>query len=162
MSIGSAWLSCARALLAAADIGVGDIMCRRAISTAYYGLFHTLTSAGAGAIATGDPELAARAAREFSHATMKKVCEIYTRADGQPPKADGTLIEVARAFVILQAARLSADYHLTKMFPLEEALRSVERAETACAGFEAVRHAPATRAFLAALLLGERLLKPRG
>lgn len=161
MSIGPAWLHCAKVLLreAQADPHSGDVLFRRAISTAYYALFHTLTAAGAEAFASGGPALSHKAARAFSHAGMRKVCDAYIRSPHPFPDllpADPHLVGIAQAFTVLQEGRHSADYDLATLFDSREATRLVSSAEAAYAAFDAIRTASATKTFLTALLLADR------
>lgn len=160
----------ARALIADIDAQPtsvsDDIAVRRAVSSAYYGLFHCLTTAGAAPFAAGGDALRFQAARAFNHAAMRKVCDAYVRSPERPfppnleqlnpSKPDPRLIEVARAFARLQEGRYSADYDLSAVIQTAYAARLVSLAETALADFDAIQPLPETTIFLAALLLADR------
>jgi len=45
------------------------------VSSAYYGLFHRLTTAGSMLFAIGGEPLRFQAARAFSHTAMRKICD---------------------------------------------------------------------------------------
>jgi hypothetical protein len=137
---------------------------RRAISTAYYALFHLLTSAGAAALAPAQPmALRARVRRAFAHEEMKRVCAQFQHGEASLNAATRRLIAgpleaglatIAEAFVVLQDARHSADYDAAESFSRAEALDLVRAAETAFAAWKTVRGTPSANVFLAALLLG--------
>src|SRR5688500_10448755 len=92
---------------------------RRAVSSAYYALFHLLTSESA-ALYAAEFALAARIGRTHNHGDMRKVSAQFggnklPRAI-QPSGAYTTppdLKVVADAFVRLQQLRHEADYDLT-------------------------------------------------
>ncbi len=134
---------------------------RRAISTAYYALFHLLTSEAAGSWLTGAGRDALRASlrRAFDHSTMRRACqEIVKPNEGKlhsalcgvpcPPR----LKDVAAAFVELQQARHEADYDVTHRYTRREALEMVMLAEGAFDDWRAARNSIPAEAFLAALI----------
>jgi hypothetical protein len=101
---------------------------RRSISTAYYALFHLLTS-DATAILGRDMTVAARQgmARSFDHSEMKRACNFFSSAtapnrEKAPRQLAPTLAApvstdlqtVALAFIRLQEARHDADYDLNR------------------------------------------------
>jgi hypothetical protein len=83
---------------------------RRAVSTAYYALFHLLIDEAVAhwTIVRHYGKLA----RTFEHGLMKKVCDDHVKSfyvAGQP--ASGIqLKDVAQTFIELQQKRLTADY----------------------------------------------------
>ncbi len=143
-----------------------EVIARRALSSAYYGLFHRLTTAGAAPFVLGGDALRFQAARAFNHAAMRKVCDAYVRSPERPfppsleqlnpSKPDPRLIGVARAFARLQEGRYAADYDLSAAIQTADAARLVGLAETALADFDAIQSLPETTTFLAALLLADR------
>ena len=143
-----------------------DVIARRALSSAYYGLFHRLTTAGATPFAPGGDALRFQAARAFSHAAMRKVCDAYVRSPERPfppsleqlnpSKPDPRLTRVASTFALLQEGRYSADYDLSAAIQTAYAARLVSLAETALADFDAIQSLSETTTFLAALLLADR------
>ena len=139
---------------------------RRAVSSAYYGLFHRLTTAGSMLFATGGEPLRFQAARAFNHGAMRKVCDAYVRSPARPfspgleqlnPSApDQRLIGVADAFAQLQEGRHAADYDLSLMIQAVYAVGLIRMAEAALADFDAIQSLPETTVFLTALLLADR------
>ena len=106
---------------------------RRAISAAYYALFHHLNSKAVELIAPNvPPETNNRIQRWFEHAEMKKVCGrfLQTKLD-QPllgligPTASPELQHVANNFIKLQDARHKADYDLSFVVTSSEAKQIV-------------------------------------
>jgi len=144
----------------------GDIELRRALSSAYYGLFHKLTTAGSMPFAIGGESLRFQAARAFSHTAMRKVCDAYVRSPARPfppglehlnPSApDQRLASIANAFARLQEGRHAADYDLSTVIETPYAAELVRIAETALADFDAIQALPETTVFLTALLLSDR------
>lgn len=141
---------------------------RRAISAAYYALFHLLTSEAASLVtpnALRGLDLVVR--RTFAHGTMKEVCKAVSgatlpaalRAHMTTPRHPD-LRDVANAFIQLQAARHTADYDLATPHTRSEALRLIAVAQDAFARWNAIRGTNDARAFLLALAL-PGLLKPR-
>jgi hypothetical protein len=142
-----------------------EIELRRAISSAYYGLFHRLTNAGSMLLAAGGEPLRFQTARAFTHVTMRKVCDAYTRSPACPfpglshlyPGApDPRLINVANAFARLQEGRHAADYDLSLVVKTSYAAELVLIAEAALAEFDTIESFPETTVFLTALLLADR------
>lgn len=138
----------------------------RAISSAYYGLFHLLTTEGTKPFAAGGSRLSFQATRAFNHAGMRKVCDAYARFPSDPfqgilkdlnslPPAP-QLIGIARAFVFLQEGRHTADYDSSVMIEFENAAEHVRLCRSAFQDFEAVKTLPQTTVFLTALLLADR------
>ena len=128
---------------------------RRAVSTAYYALFHLLVEDGALAMFGGydATELRNVVRRAYDHATMKQAAKGF--ASGQlaniwqpvlsAPSPDLEL--VANAFVELQEARLLADYDPRYRLTRDEARDLVDRAENAIQTWQTVRKGPQGRAF---------------
>lgn len=138
---------------------------RRAISTAYYAVFHLLASAGAGALAPARPAaLRARVRRAFVHEEMKQIClqfrhgNVASLSTATRPLITGALEQelatVATAFLTLQQVRHAADYDAVQTFARADVLQTVNEAETAFAAWKAVKGRPNANVFLAALLLG--------
>lgn len=134
---------------------------RRAVSAAYYALFHLLTSEAADRLITGPGREFLRAVlrRAFDHATMKETCrEIVKPNAGKLAKGmDGIAVpvalkDVAEAFVELQQARHEADYDSFRTFTRAEALDLVDLAEQAFTNWRAIRRTIPADVFLAALL----------
>jgi hypothetical protein len=156
-----------------------QVSLRRAVSAAYYALFHLLVRDASRSL-TSDKRLRLLLPRVFAHEEMKTACSMFA-ASGKKPAIITTvyptlvispeLSSVAKAFVALQKARHDADYathrHWTRLMTLSE----VERAEQAFSDWEKVRPssnragsavpAPAvveaTRLFLAWLVFQRKL-----
>jgi hypothetical protein len=136
---------------------------RRAVSGAYYALFHLLTTEAAGLYAR-ELGLAARITRTYNHPEMKRVSTLF--ANSKLPRSlqplTGTyttpalLQGVAQAFVDLQQARHEADYNLTLRLNREETLTLVRRARQAVADWEQVKRTDDARLYLACFLLWKR------
>ena len=141
---------------------------RLAVSSAYYSLFHLLTSEATGLIVRDDLELAARINRTFGHAEMHKVSREFI--NGQFPKmlqpTSGVFVipdalqRVATSFNVLQQARHTADYDLSRAFGREEAVKFVEEAETAFETWTRVRQTDEARLYLTCFLMWENWNKP--
>jgi hypothetical protein len=83
---------------------------RRAVSTAYYALFHLLIDEAVGN--WGVARQRSVLARTFDHGKMKSICEDHVKSfysSGQP-SSGVQLKNVAQTFVQLQEKRHTADY----------------------------------------------------
>ncbi len=130
---------------------------RRAVSTAYYGLFHFLIEestallCGAG---RGDTAFRQLAARAFVHGKMRSACAEFLKPNARQVHA---LLQpfwtslaianspqaqlIAQAFIDLQDDRHAANYDLSVSFSRPIALSAVTRAEAAVTAW---RHLKAT------------------
>jgi hypothetical protein len=133
---------------------------RRAVSTAYYALFHLLVHEATIRV-VAIPALRPRVARSFDRNVIKSVCQEYanliSNADGQYVTTAGQLVpeqlrDIASAFVPLQDARHQADYNTGATITHAQADLEVMRAEAAFLDWEATRGDPAADTFLAELL----------
>lgn len=137
---------------------------RRAVSSAYYAIFHLLAEEGARRLAPAQPLLLRRQIqRAFAHREMQEVCRQF--AAGSVSKATARLLktpleselrQVAKAFVELQNARHEADYNLTASFDRVDVLQKIRLATEAFAAWRRVRNRPNAAVFLSALLLQAR------
>ena len=116
------------------------IWLRRAVSAAYYALFHTVV------LETADhllPNCAAadrlHVARSFGHGPVKEVCRFVTGRSSAPPQA-ATLVaglrstpigDVAHALVDLQERRHAADYDHLAAFSKASVLNAIQDAADA-------------------------------
>lgn len=143
-----------------------EIELRRALSSAYYGLFHCLTTAGSMPFTAGGEAIRFQAARAFNHSAMRKVCDAYVRSPLRPfapplehlsPHApDRRLIRVAAAFGQLQDGRHAADYDLSASIDFDYVAQLVRVARLAHAQWYDIKSLPETTVFLTALLLADR------
>ncbi len=136
---------------------------RRAISTAYYGLFHSLTEAGATLIAGAAGPLHTQASRSYNHALLRTVSERIWRERLDPPwdrvfpaPLSEEIKLVAFTIIELQAARSVADYDLGETIEIEFTLERVRSARRAAIAFAAIAGTDEARAFLLAILLSDR------
>lgn len=173
MSLSSDLLSQARTLINQEPKRPKQASLRRAISAAYYSLFHLLAEAAASAMLGGvdAADLRAIMRRAFQHTSMKKAAQgIGARNPAEPwksllPTPSSQLQLVARTFVDLQQARHEADYDPARRFARTEAVDLVERVENATAAWKAIRKANArsksysleARIFLTALLVHDQV-----
>jgi hypothetical protein len=135
---------------------------RRAVSSAYYALFHLLTGDAAGLYAD-EFEVAARICRTHNHGDMKKVSAQF--AGNKLPKAlqprgsyttPPELKVVADAFVRLQQFRHEADYDLTRTFSRNETHDILRQAQGAFEAWDRVKKTDDARLYLACFLLWDR------
>lgn len=145
---------------------------RRAVSAAYYALFHLLVADGAKRLAPAKPDgLDLLIQRAFNHGEMRTVCKsiadghratIRNSQRGQPPPAtrnlialplDPSLFAVIEAFIDLQEARHEADYNLDKQWSRFDVLNRVRTARKAFADWAMIRNSPNATVFVVALLL---------
>jgi hypothetical protein len=137
---------------------------RRAVSTAYYALFHLLTQAGAACVSRRNRELVTRC---FGHSDMKAISQRFSGTTPPTPlqpfvaSVPADLNFVAKAFVALQEARHIADYDIRPVmnFSRQAAVELVNRAREAFDAWERVRNDPTAEVYLLAMLfpkLGQR------
>ena len=137
---------------------------RRAISAAYYSLFHLLTAEAVAQIAPRRPAgLRQQIRRVFAHGEMKVVCKSFAQGVAQNlPEATRHLVSgpieaelqlVAALFVQLQETRHLADYDHSASFIRAEVLQIVAEVEQAFVAWQSVRSRPNVTVFLAALIL---------
>lgn len=133
----------------------------RAVSAAYYALFHLLTSEAARRLGPNTPAgLHAQIKRAFNHGSMKEACQEFARTKipkSLDPFIAGAmpqdLVDVAKAFVSLQQARHDADYNLAKQYSRQGVLADIEKAANAFQSWKKVRSTAEANVFLTALLL---------
>jgi hypothetical protein len=141
---------------------------RRAISAAYYALFHLLTFE-ASRLFVKDQRLLERINRVYGHGEMNDISKAFGRGD--LPKAFDSikgsfpipqeLKDVANAFVNLQQARHDADYDLSAGFRRSEALAFVAAAERAFEAWATIRKNDLARLYLGCFLLWKQWDKTR-
>jgi uncharacterized protein (UPF0332 family) len=133
---------------------------RRAVSTAYYALFHLLISE-----ATLNWKQARQRsifARLFEHGKMKSASE-KQRADlntffktnpspGQEVITARRLHEVAGAFVLAQQQRHTADYDNAIVWTRSDVLSQIDSITEAFQNWHAIRNEPQAQTYLLALL----------
>ncbi len=135
---------------------------RRAISTAYYALFHLLVHESAKRLISGAAHARLRAltSRAFEHGTMRQASRAFA-SGGLPPHLQPLLPhgispeirKIAEAFISLQEARHGADYDVTLRTTRNEARELIVLVEKAFQWWQTVRDESAARVYLTALLL---------
>lgn len=165
MPLADELLGHSRALLSGSP---AEIDLRRAVSAAYYALFHLHSSAVAEQVSPDLPVgLRGRTQRALDHGSMVKVARQFSQPGPVPeaiPKDVGfsgpvsqTLANVAAAFADLQSARYSADYDVLdadgKIGP-QWAVDCVAKAEDAFRDWRTEGTSEGARVFLAALIIG--------
>ena len=126
---------------------------RRAVSTAYYAMFHSLAASAADLfIGTVRSPAWHRIYRALEHGRARSGCQ-----QGQVMREFPEEIrDFARAFVVLQKARQQADYALdADAYQKSDVLGHIASAELAINGFEQADTA-ASRAFAAHVLFRQR------
>lgn len=133
---------------------------RRAISTAYYALFHLL---GAEAAAQASPVrprgLRDRIQRALAHETMKQAASAF-RATNLPDHVASfvsqplppQIVDIAKNFVLLQEARHKPDYDPAEQFDRTSVQGLVNNAERAFLLWEQIRNTDDARVFVASLM----------
>ena len=135
---------------------------RRAVSAAYYAVFHTLTEAGAARLHT-DATTRHLLSRTFDHRTMKDAARQFANKSGKLwlfavatfGSVPQELVRVAELFIKLQEARHQADYDRRTASNFSRAVCQlrVTDARNLIRAWEAVRGTPQAQFFLLALLL---------
>ena len=127
---------------------------RRAVSTAYYAVFHLLISETVTRYIVG-ADFQARVGRSFVHGKMKDLCKSYvnklTNKVGQAVPLQ--VRQIASDFVALQTARHRADYNLGDTVTHVQADTEVMRAEVLFLDWAAVQADPAALTFSARPIL---------
>jgi uncharacterized protein (UPF0332 family) len=120
---------------------------RRAISTAYYALFHLLI---ADAVAYWKLERQRSSfARVFEHKKMKGACKNCNAPNGD-------LRAVAESFVELQQSRHLADYDNSRVWTKVEVMAHINRAGAAFQKWKHVKDRTDAQDFLLSLFVPER------
>lgn len=132
---------------------------RRAVSTAYYALFHLLISE---ATLNWSRESSRNAlGRMFDHGMMKRVSDRVTDPKkmpytGEDPGIVSSLRFVAQIFVELQDLRHVADYDNGRFWAPLDAVVPVASAKTAFSAWNEIRHADIAQEYLVSLLIRPR------
>jgi hypothetical protein len=152
---------------------------KRALSTAYYALFHLLIHDAVGFLVGQKAPYRSFLTRAFSHTNMLSAAKEFhlshveatsgravqsgRRSSVTPSSAPSTALAippdlnaVADTFVLLQETRHQADYDVSRRFTRKEAEALVGQAEAAFVSWKAVRKSPSARFFLLAMLVGGR------
>lgn len=133
---------------------------RRAISTAYYALFHLLVQE---AVQSWHGSATARFGleRKFDHKLMKDVSNSVLRHSwrgwSSPSLPVPTQLElVAKTFVDLQESRLQADYDNARIWKSADVHAKVADVQIAFENWAEIQTHPAANEYLLSLLIGNR------
>ena len=130
---------------------------RRAVSAAYYSLFHLLVDEAVNRMISAPRDsLRDCLRRAFAHTNMRTVAQQFARGDVSPklsPGLDGQLLQpelvnVAATFVDVQQARHEADYDTARRFTRMEVLDLIDRVEQATNDWHDVRRTGPADTFL--------------
>lgn len=141
---------------------------RRALSTAYYALFHLLISE---AIADcSDPQFQASLARIFDHGSIRKasgdkVSELNGFFDQRPPEGPERTVKfhlynVAETFSQAQHNRNEADYNLVREWQPTEVSLLIEGVQEAFKSWNIIRGEQAAREYLISMLPSREKKQP--
>lgn len=142
-----------------------QVSLRRAVSCAYYALFHTLTT-GAAKISSPDPSLQRLIARASQHVEMKECClKVSTQpSPNQEPNQLRRFVDptpevefIASTFVSLQGKRHEADYDHSVTFSRSDTQTQVALARRACEEWEIVRGSDSAKRLAVLVLHGKRV-----
>jgi uncharacterized protein (UPF0332 family) len=138
-----------------------QVSLRRAISSAYYALFHMLLYEATHLLFPSKPlGLREQASRAFSHSDAKTVCIAWAANNGivdcLAVPIEQELKDVAATLVDLQQLRHEADYDLTRVFDRVEVLEEIDKIENAMNAWKAVKSSNNAKVFLSSLLLHGR------
>jgi hypothetical protein len=135
---------------------------RRAMSTAYYAIFHLLISETS--LNWNRESLRKMLARVFDHGKMKsasdnKVSELNAYFKASPPASpERTTCEdlraVCRAFIEAQQRRHDADYNLFKPCPLKDVQDQIQQVTRAFQAWSRIRDTEIAQVYLISLLGG--------
>jgi uncharacterized protein (UPF0332 family) len=126
---------------------------RRAVSAAYYALFHLLTNEAAQNWRHEGQR--SRFARMFDHGRMKTCCSRFLSRKAPDDPVDWTTIEltlVADAFVTLQSERHAADYDNSRAWSRAQVQELVLEARSAMASWIRIRDEAMAQDFLLELM----------
>lgn len=129
---------------------------RRAVSTAYYAVFHLLI---AEAVANwSNAALRSQLSRAYDHGTMRQasVQTANKGLTGEDPIVAAGLRLIARTFDELYGQRHFADYNLTKDLSPTEALSQVASAATVFKTWPTIRSAQVTQEYLVSLVVNPK------
>lgn len=141
---------------------------RRAVSSAYYALFHFLIDEACRLVLSGKTDhrpLREQLARGFDHSRMKTASNAFASANrnnpwvalfGAPPAIPAALRQVARVFAQLQEERHEADYSLGKTLTRSDVLMTITRARSAMATWKTIKSSPEADAYLLAMIVRSR------
>ncbi|MGP0072741.1 MAG: hypothetical protein ACLPWF_12510 [Bryobacteraceae bacterium] len=133
-----------------------QVSLRRAVSTAYYALFHLLTTA---AVANWrQSRQRSELARALSHSAMKEACKRTNDKSFPDPNSASVrhLKRIANIFVQLQQQRETADYNNAASWSRTEVIKQIDMAQEAFDLWSAIRRDVIAEDFLLQFLIQKR------
>jgi hypothetical protein len=144
----------ANRLAKASQLKPRQVDLKRAISAAYYAMFHALAQECADTVAGTGPRRSEAAwlqvYRALEHGVVKNACE-QAGTRGFPPE----IVKFAEAFLIMQEKRHAADYDPQSAYTRPEVIALVADAAQAITSLRSAAR-PDRRAFVALVLLRQR------
>jgi hypothetical protein len=145
---------------------------RRAVSTAYYAVFHHLVQEASSAMLGSRREMKEAGTRWFSHSAMATTCNLFVGPAVQGVLANNrslagipvsaALQDVAHSFGDLQQARHEADYDTSsRRFTRQRTWQLVDQAERVFKDWETAASDPWRPVFLLFLLTGDKVAVTR-
>ncbi len=133
---------------------------RRAVSTAYYALFHLLMEE-AGARWQGSSEAQTGLERGLDHGPMKNASTQFVKPTwqdwhGNDRPVPPALQQVARAFVDLQDERHTADYNNHELWSASEVQATLNTVRSAFRDWQTIRTDPMAGNYLLMMLLPKK------
>lgn len=135
---------------------------RRAVSTAYYALFHLVV--GEATANWSESELRPLLSRIFEHGKMKQACYKLSGGNSKIPPfekraaPEDHLLAVANTFILAQERREDADYDVALPWSRRQVEAQIESVADAFRSWMAIRDKPDSQEFLV-LLLGPKQRK---
>ena len=138
---------------------------RRAVSAAYYALFHFLIEEASRFLVSGGGgdrrRLREAIARSFTHQQMQKTSQAFATKAGNPWKdlflpVPPDLVTIAQTFVDMQQARHEADYDISKTLVRSDVLTLIARTTHAIGLWPVISTTEASRAYLIGLLVNTK------
>ena len=124
---------------------------RRAVSTAYYALFHLLIDE---AVSKWSVERQrSTLARTFEHGKMKGICNDVLNTAKSGGGVLPELNTVAQNFIVLQQHRVTADYDNSKQWSRTDVLKALDLATEAFTAWRAISMQDAAQDYLLQLFL---------
>jgi uncharacterized protein (UPF0332 family) len=133
---------------------------RRAVSTAYYALFHLLVEEAA-LRWNGSPEAKTGMERGFQHGPMKNVSIQFRKQawqdwHGNQRQIPSAIQKIASAFVDLQEERHTADYDNHEQWSVTDVQAILDTARSAFQHWHSIRTDPMAGNYLLAMLLNKQ------
>lgn len=142
-------------------VNVSQVDLRRAISTAYYAIFHLLVEDGGQRWRGGSSASVTGLERALDHSAMRNSSQRFSGTNwsdwrGSDQPVPPLLRRVAKSFLVLQDARLLADYDNQQQWSITDVEELLSTAEAAFQDWDSIRTDPLAGNYLLSMLLGKR------